>query len=164
MTTIKFGSSIGSCRQGGTDVGTFDEEPEINNCDPDKLVQCPFDKSHQIRVCRLSYHLMKCKKNHPQLAKELKTCPFNACHLVPKHELAQHTKTCPNRTALFTKEDGNDKWGKRDVPVMSQAQFNADMSEDWEKEIDKAAVPFIWSAELGAFTQQGYVKPQLNQS
>lgn len=30
--------------------------------DPDKLLQCPFDKNHQIRVCRFPYHLIKCRK------------------------------------------------------------------------------------------------------
>ncbi|KAM7390926.1 hypothetical protein PAMA_008907 [Pampus argenteus] len=58
------------------------------NFDPDKLLQCPFDKNHQIRSCRFPYHLIKCRKNHPKLASELKTCPFNARHLVPKHKLA----------------------------------------------------------------------------
>lgn len=32
------------------------------NSDPDKLLQCPFDKNHQIRACRFPYHLIKCKK------------------------------------------------------------------------------------------------------
>lgn len=33
-----------------------------DDCDPDKLLQCPFDKNHQIRACRFPYHLIKCRK------------------------------------------------------------------------------------------------------
>lgn len=32
------------------------------NLDPDRLLQCPFDKNHQIRSCRFPYHLIKCRK------------------------------------------------------------------------------------------------------
>ena len=39
-------------------------------------------------------------QNHPKVASELKTCPFNACHLVPKNELTHHTETCGNRMSL----------------------------------------------------------------
>uniref|UniRef100_A0A3B3DHC5 CHHC U11-48K-type domain-containing protein n=1 Tax=Oryzias melastigma TaxID=30732 RepID=A0A3B3DHC5_ORYME len=34
---------------------------------------------------------------HPKLAKELRACPFNARHLIPKQELAQHIEMCENR-------------------------------------------------------------------
>lgn len=30
--------------------------------DPERLVQCPYDKHHQIRACRFPYHLVKCRK------------------------------------------------------------------------------------------------------
>lgn len=39
-------------------------------------------------------------QNHPKLASELKTCPFNARHLVPKSELTHHTATCEDRISL----------------------------------------------------------------
>lgn len=32
------------------------------NCDPDRLLQCPFDKNHQIRSSRFPYHIIKCRK------------------------------------------------------------------------------------------------------
>ncbi|XP_054647792.1 gametocyte-specific factor 1 isoform X2 [Dunckerocampus dactyliophorus] len=140
MTTVRFGSSTGPCRSVART--SQEESEEKGNFDPDKLCQCPFDKSHQIRACRLSYHILKCKKNHPQLAKQLITCPFNACHLIPKHELASHTDTCPDKISVGPENGGSEKLRKWEVPVMSQ--INTDMTEDWEKEVDEAAVPFVW--------------------
>lgn len=42
-------------------------------------------------------------QNHSKLASELKTCPFNARHLVPRHELAHHIEHCENKCS-FTVE------------------------------------------------------------
>jgi len=30
--------------------------------EPEKLMQCPYDKNHQIRPCRFPYHIIKCRK------------------------------------------------------------------------------------------------------
>ncbi|XP_061738842.1 gametocyte-specific factor 1-like isoform X1 [Nerophis ophidion] len=142
MTTIRFGSSIGPCQTRSVERMFPEVSEEKGDFDPDRLFQCPFDKNHQIRVCRLPYHIIKCKKNHPQLAKELRTCPFNACHLVPKEKLASHTDTCPYKISMDTDSAGVEKPRKWDVPIRSQ--FSADMTEDWENEVDEAAVPFVW--------------------
>lgn len=32
------------------------------NTDPEKLLQCPFDKNHKIRSSRFPYHIIKCRK------------------------------------------------------------------------------------------------------
>uniref|UniRef100_A0A3Q4BPN4 CHHC U11-48K-type domain-containing protein n=1 Tax=Mola mola TaxID=94237 RepID=A0A3Q4BPN4_MOLML len=102
----------------------------IGNCDPDKLLQCPFDKTHQIRASRFPYHLIKCRKNHPQLVSQLKTCPFNARHLVPVHELPHHTETCEDRFVLIADENpsGFSKW---QVPASTWEMPKP--SEDWDK-------------------------------
>lgn len=34
----------------------------VDSLDPEKLLQCPYDKNHQIRACRFPYHLIKCRK------------------------------------------------------------------------------------------------------
>lgn len=44
-------------------------------------------------------------QNHPKLASDLKSCPFNARHLFPKHELTHHTETCEDRISVDA-EDG----------------------------------------------------------
>uniref|UniRef100_A0A3Q1G8P8 CHHC U11-48K-type domain-containing protein n=1 Tax=Acanthochromis polyacanthus TaxID=80966 RepID=A0A3Q1G8P8_9TELE len=107
------------------------EQPDICTCwDPDKLVQCPFDKNHQIRVCRFPYHLLKCRKNHPELARELKTCPYNARHLIHKHELARHIETCENRMSVYTEEAGSTN---RSLHVPVSTWVNPTVTEDWDK-------------------------------
>lgn len=116
--------------------------------DPNRIVQCPYDKNHQIRASRFPFHVLKCRKvgygregllhmfifhiivieivktlcswhlcnesviclprlfqNHPKLASELKTCPFNARHLIPKHELSHHITNCEDKRSLNA-EDG----------------------------------------------------------
>ncbi|XP_071655986.1 gametocyte-specific factor 1 [Patagioenas fasciata] len=68
--------------------------------DPEQLVQCPYDKSHQIRVARLPYHLVKCEKNNPGVARRLATCPFNARHRVPRTAFQHHIASCPDKRQL----------------------------------------------------------------
>ncbi|CAN0009994.1 unnamed protein product [Bubo scandiacus] len=65
--------------------------------DPEALVQCPYDKSHQVRASRLPYHIVKCQRNHPQVARMLATCPFNARHRVPQANLRSHIASCPDK-------------------------------------------------------------------
>ncbi|KAG2468141.1 PFD5 protein, partial [Polypterus senegalus] len=77
-----------------------DPFPDADPWDPEALQQCPYDKSHQIRAIRFPYHLIKCGKNHPELAKQLKSCPFNARHLVQKHELSSHIANCEDRVVV----------------------------------------------------------------
>ncbi|XP_032262111.1 gametocyte-specific factor 1-like [Phoca vitulina] len=47
----------------------------INSLDPKELLQCPSDKNHQIRACRFPYHLINCRRNHPDVANKLATVP-----------------------------------------------------------------------------------------
>ncbi|XP_056279052.1 gametocyte-specific factor 1 isoform X2 [Pseudoliparis swirei] len=142
-TTIRFGTTSSACNTADAERAHFVEETEKGNSDPEKLLQCPFDKNHLIRTCRFPYHLIKCRKNHPKLASELKTCPFNARHLVHKHELAHHTETCEDRITVCAEdeESTNADW-KWKVPVSTWV--NPDMSEDWGTEVDDAATPFVW--------------------
>ncbi|XP_041655441.1 gametocyte-specific factor 1 isoform X3 [Cheilinus undulatus] len=157
MTTIRFGSAMDPCRISTTERAT-EEMDNKGNCDPDKLLQCPFDKNHQIRACRFPYHLIKCRKNHPKLAKELKTCPFNARHLVPKHEMPYHTETCEDRVSVDTDEGGTNghQW---QVPVSTW--INPNMTEDWDQEVDDAAAPFVWGVNT-ALDQKLETRPTNN--
>ncbi|XP_004070925.1 gametocyte-specific factor 1 isoform X1 [Oryzias latipes] len=122
------------------------ENDEKGNSDPEKLLLCPFDKNHLIRTCRFPYHLIKCRKNHPKLAAELKTCPFNACHLIPPHELAHHTETCAHRVTVDPKVTSTDDCTGWEVPIT--AWVNPDMTEDWDKEIEDKGIAFVWGADL----------------
>ncbi|XP_069509315.1 uncharacterized protein [Ambystoma mexicanum] len=62
--------------------------------DSSELLQCPYDKNHQIRPSRFPYHLVKCRENNMKAAKDLATCPYNARHRVPKQELQMHISNC----------------------------------------------------------------------
>ncbi|KAG7221724.1 hypothetical protein INR49_000091 [Caranx melampygus] len=159
-TTIRFGTSNGPCGTTAEKIQLEDDTAEKGNCDPDRLLQCPYDKNHQIRACRFPYHLLKCRKNHPQLASELKTCPFNARHLVPKHELTHHTETCEDRISLDGQEvvTSNGHW-KCQVPVSTWV--NPDTSEDWDQEADDAAAPFVWGRNP-AFNEHVEMRPNNN--
>ncbi|KAM3872104.1 uncharacterized protein gtsf1 [Diretmus argenteus] len=90
-------------------------QDEGDDCDPNKLLQCPYDKSHQIRACRFPYHLIKCKKNHLELANQLRTCPYNARHLIPKAELARHIATCVDNRPITG--GGDEEKFQLQVPV-----------------------------------------------
>uniref|UniRef100_A0A8C7FVB2 CHHC U11-48K-type domain-containing protein n=1 Tax=Oncorhynchus kisutch TaxID=8019 RepID=A0A8C7FVB2_ONCKI len=138
MSTIRFGST---CSPSKTTLAETlprwnDEEGEKADpedaCDPNKLLQCPYDKNHQIRACRFPYHLIKCSKNHPKLASELKTCPFNARHLMPKHELSHHIANCVDRISVNAEDLGSaEVQSKWQVPVSTWTNTNCD--EDWDK-------------------------------
>ncbi|XP_068599023.1 gametocyte-specific factor 1-like [Brachionichthys hirsutus] len=135
----------------GSPAASVDPEEETGNIDPNKLVQCPFDKSHQIRVSRFPYHIIKCRQNHPKLAKELKTCPFNARHLIPKHELPRHTETCEYRPSVDRQDRGDlSRFRASLVPVSTWR--NPNMTEDWDEDADDDAVPFVWGANMGTKT------------
>uniref|UniRef100_A0A665SXN9 Zgc:56699 n=1 Tax=Echeneis naucrates TaxID=173247 RepID=A0A665SXN9_ECHNA len=132
MTTIRFGSSSGPCR---TSAGRDEHSEGIDdkgNYDQDKILQCPFDKNHKMRASRFPYHLIKCRKNHPKLASELKPCPFNARHLVPGHEMTHHIETCQNRISVES-EECEISFGSL---LLSPCRFTV--------ECDDNAPPFVW--------------------
>ncbi|XP_016367858.1 gametocyte-specific factor 1 isoform X2 [Sinocyclocheilus rhinocerous] len=88
-------------KKGTKPVFTAPRWEEVQDfCNPDKLLLCPYDPHHLIRACRFPYHLIKCRKNHPELVGELWTCPFNARHLMRKHELSHHISTCVDRCSV----------------------------------------------------------------
>uniref|UniRef100_A0A665SXP4 Zgc:56699 n=1 Tax=Echeneis naucrates TaxID=173247 RepID=A0A665SXP4_ECHNA len=103
------------------------------NYDQDKILQCPFDKNHKMRASRFPYHLIKCRKNHPKLASELKPCPFNARHLVPGHEMTHHIETCQNRISVESEECEISFGSLLLSQVPNNAWVKPNMTEDWDK-------------------------------
>ncbi|XP_009935946.2 gametocyte-specific factor 1-like [Opisthocomus hoazin] len=113
--------------------------------DPDRLIRCPYNKHHLIRVCRFSCHIVKCRKNYPELAKELVTCPFHARHLVRQADLSDHITKC--RYKEFIEQDivnQSSDFEREQMNAVSTWQAPP-CDEDWEAEsLEQPSSPFIW--------------------
>ena len=57
----------------------------------DPMQTCPYDKSHRILKSRMQFHLVRCRKNHPANKDQLRTCPFDAVHVVNSIEYEVRT-------------------------------------------------------------------------
>ncbi|XP_048449627.1 gametocyte-specific factor 1, partial [Rhincodon typus] len=89
--------------------------------DPDDLLQCPYDKNHQIRACRFPYHLVKCRKNFPDKARNLESCPFNARHRIPKAEMKHHITICADKKVI---EEDFDEDESRETFIYGYTNLN----------------------------------------
>uniref|UniRef100_A0A1B6GSR0 CHHC U11-48K-type domain-containing protein n=1 Tax=Cuerna arida TaxID=1464854 RepID=A0A1B6GSR0_9HEMI len=98
----------------------------------EKMVICPYDKAHEIRLGRMQFHLDKCRKNFPNT--EMIRCPFNSIHLIPKVEQEFHTQEeCASRTNW---DRSNFDVGDVNCPVKDLVPVNAatvpDGDENWD--------------------------------
>ncbi|XP_074785566.1 gametocyte-specific factor 1 isoform X1 [Athene noctua] len=116
--------------------------------DPQALVQCPYDKSHQVRASRLPYHIVKCQRNHPQVARTLATCPFNARHRVPQAKLQSHIASCPDKRLPDLPREMDTFLGNgMKQPEIPTACQSPQCQEDWEAELEdlEDPPPFIFN-------------------
>ena len=57
---------------------------------------CPFNESHSILPERMLKHILKCKKNHPEVAATLIVCPFSPqTHFLKPEDYDHHVLHCP---------------------------------------------------------------------
>ena len=61
----------------------------------DSSKTCPYDPGHPILSHRMAQHIIKCRKNHPEV--NMKTCVFNATHVIPKKDFLVHILECPDK-------------------------------------------------------------------
>jgi len=110
--------------------------------DWEETITCPYNPSHQITPQRIQFHLVKCRKNHPN--SDVEICPFNSTHHVPKSERESHMTTCESRKFVELAKYSNASSTKANNKYMevtscgppkpyNQARFEV-MEEDWEKE------------------------------
>ncbi|XP_067941092.1 uncharacterized protein [Watersipora subatra] len=125
--------------------------------EPDDLVKCPYDPVHMVRMKKLQYHLMKCRKNFPN--RQMSSCPFNAGHIVPEAELRFHMNSCPDKHAmtLLHQEHEVEGWtkGNTDVPTYFPDVGIPESTEDWDAEV---SVPRI-GVQARDVAGIGYHKP-----
>ncbi|NWI50424.1 GTSF1 factor, partial [Calyptomena viridis] len=106
--------------------------------DPDAVVQCPYDPSHQVRVSRLPYHLVRCQK----VSRALATCPFNARHRVPRGHLRSHLSSCPDKRLLEDPQGTEDTRGTLwSCPEPPGAWQPPPCQENWDAELDALEEP-----------------------
>ncbi|XP_063039798.1 gametocyte-specific factor 1-like isoform X2 [Engraulis encrasicolus] len=154
MSTFKYGTSCDPLRRTSIrDLNPHWEEGSVvDNEDPDRPVQCPFDKNHVIRACRFAYHIQKCEKNNPAMAAEMVICPFNAQHRMLKYEMDQHMRKCIDRQTEKSTDVGfREVLPKFKVPVNRFATSQSE--EDWETEADDTVDPFIWDTSATLMPQ-----------
>lgn len=117
--------------------------------DCDAIMECPYDKNHQVRHSRFPYHLVKCREHHKDKAKELATCPFNARHRVPKRELKYHLESCTDKNV----EDLIDEFQcKLSEPLAASvsAWKSPSSGEDWDEEYEHSVqvTPFVFGTNM----------------
>ncbi|XP_072543727.1 gametocyte-specific factor 1 [Salminus brasiliensis] len=167
MASRSLQSSKASASEAKASLRRWEQAEDEDFCNPDKLLVCPYDPNHQIRACRFPYHLIKCRKNHPELAHQLWTCPFNARHLMPRHELSHHMSNCVDRCSVNTDYvESAETQRKFQVPVNNWTIPACDEDWDQEEEEEEAvmpAAPFVWglsTSQLG----QDWTEPAVTNS
>ncbi|KAM8977570.1 gametocyte-specific factor 1 [Pelodytes ibericus] len=118
------------------DMKVFDPQ------DPERPLQCPYDANHQIRACRFPYHLVKCRKNHPDVARQLATCPFNARHMVPRAELSHHISSCEDKSCIEQDIVGEKSIYKKDMTP--SLWHSPPCNEDWDQDLQNDKSTFMW--------------------
>ncbi|XP_020821908.1 gametocyte-specific factor 1 [Phascolarctos cinereus] len=120
------------------------EENYVDSLDPEKLIQCPYDKNHQIRACRFPYHLIKCRKNHPDVANKLATCPFNARHQVPRAEIGRHISSCDDKSFIEQDVVSQSRNYRCEAVAVNTWQCPP-CDEDWDKDLlGQSSTTFVW--------------------
>uniref|UniRef100_UPI00398EE4D6 gametocyte-specific factor 1-like n=1 Tax=Pristiophorus japonicus TaxID=55135 RepID=UPI00398EE4D6 len=109
---------------------------------PEDLLQCPYDKNHHIRACRFPYHLVKCRKNYPDKARNLESCPFNARHRIPKAEMKHHITNCVDKKTIEGDFVSNAQRKPCEIPLSTWTCPPPE--EDWEKDDDESSGTFIY--------------------
>ncbi|XP_078609934.1 uncharacterized protein LOC144881081 isoform X2 [Branchiostoma floridae x Branchiostoma japonicum] len=108
--------------------------------DPKEEFVCPYDSNHKIWASRMPYHLMKCRRNYAH--NDMRTCPFNARHVVPIGEHRHHIANCPDRKVLdvHTSQETEDQDGGYFKGCTAVPAYNSweapPPEENWEQEAE----------------------------
>lgn len=105
----------------------------------EKLVQCPYEKSHLITPDKQITHLTKCRKQHLKLYPndpKIIICPYKSTHHVARTEYAHHLENCDSKDlATHMMLEASSSLKKQPVPIIeAQEKRNGNITdeEDWE--------------------------------
>lgn len=73
----------------------------MENIDTQDIIECPYEKHHQILRSRMQVHLTRCRRNHKNVKKV--TCPFNVTHVLNEPELQVITQMHISRHNIMQK-------------------------------------------------------------
>ena len=105
-------------------------------------VQCPYDKSHQLLPHRMSLHLTKCRRNHPEA--RMAVCSFNATHHVPQELYNHHLLTCPDNAPMLKDVYRTSKPQHQPAPPPPAPAQPDEAEEDWDAEVvDRSYNPAV---------------------
>ena len=114
----------------------------------EKLEQCPYYPSHQIRPTRFGHHLLQCRKalskqpTSPYYHKidDLVVCKFNSFHHIPRGRMEEHIKKCQGSVTVLKEKPFVPKIGTIDDGIsnimtgmdkLNAAGFDDD-EDDWD--------------------------------
>eukprot|EP00058_Branchiostoma_floridae_P019528 XP_002605018.1 hypothetical protein BRAFLDRAFT_124130 [Branchiostoma floridae] len=121
-------------------VRAWGEYNTMDVVDPKEEFVCPYDSNHKIRASRMPCHLMKCRRNYAH--NDMRTCPFNARHVVPIGEHRHHIANCPDRKVLdvHTSQETEDQDGGYFKGCTAVPAYNSweapPPEENWEQEAE----------------------------
>jgi len=71
--------------------------PSQLHADSEMLRQCPFDPVHVVQAYRYQRHILRCRKQNPEKARNFRQCKYNAMHFFHRLKIDEHEKECPDK-------------------------------------------------------------------
>lgn len=81
----------------------------------DEYVTCPFNKAHEVQRIRYQAHILKCRKQHPNI--KLVACFYNFKHLLKAEDMPKHLAECADKQRLEGSRYGS---STASVPVVEK--------------------------------------------
>ncbi|XP_065214796.1 gametocyte-specific factor 1 homolog [Planococcus citri] len=107
--------------------------------DAQNFVTCPYNAAHSCPKFRMARHLVKCRRQHEEVAKEQRVCPFNSTHIIPQIELAYHETICPDRELFYTythKTEDSQNPVVEELYKNTMKKVEIPSDENWDDEIN----------------------------
>ncbi|CAO1381231.1 unnamed protein product [Diamesa serratosioi] len=110
---------------------------ELNQPEIETLVQCPYNKAHQILQSRFQKHLTKCKNSYTK--NDMAICCYNTTHIFNKSEIKAHEANCSGRLTIeqFMYDEkpscSNSRPAEAKANVENKPCWNGNDEECWDE-------------------------------